>query len=63
MKPVDWIILGIVLLALGAAAFLAVRKKKRGGACCGSCAGCALSDACGKKRETEEKTADKQNDL
>ena len=59
MNPVDWILLGVVLLLVGAAAFFAVRKKKRGGSCCGSCSGCAYSDGCKNKTESQEKTADK----
>jgi LPXTG-motif cell wall-anchored protein len=47
VSVVDWLILGAVLLAVGAAAFFAVRRKKRGECCgdCGACAGCMKKGA------------------
>ncbi len=56
MNPVDWVILGIVALAVAGAIAFTVRRKKRGG-CCGS--DCAYCDACAKNCESAQKKADK----
>lgn len=48
MSAVDWMILGAVALAFGAAVFFIVRRKKRGG-CCGDCGACASGAFCAKK--------------
>jgi hypothetical protein len=58
VKPVDWVILGIVLLAVAAAALFRVRSKKRGGCGCG-CADCSARGLCKKSDETAQKKADK----
>ena len=47
MKPIDFVILGLVLLGVGAAVFFVVRNRKKGG-CCGDCSSCA---ACEKGRK------------
>ena len=56
MNPVDWVILGAVLLAVAGAIAFAVRRKKRG-CCCGS--DCACCGACAKNCESVQKKADK----
>ena len=43
MKPVDILILGIVLLTVGLAAFYIVRAKKKGQ----KCIGCPYAKKCG----------------
>ena len=43
MRSVDCIILGLVVLGVGIAAFFAVRRRKKGG-CCGDCSSCAGCD-------------------
>ena len=53
MRPVDRIIIGLVVLAVAVAAFFAVRRKKRG--CCGDCGACAQRGLC----EDTQKKADK----
>ena len=59
MKPVDWVILGIVLLAVAAAALFRVRGKKRGGGCGCGCADCSARGLCKKSDEPAQKKADK----
>ncbi len=46
MKPIDWVILGLILAAVALAAFAAVRRRRRGG-CCGDCFACGAD--CVKK--------------
>jgi hypothetical protein len=53
MKPVDRIILGLVILAVAAAAFFAVRRRKRGGSCCGDCSACGGTCSCEKKNGSD----------
>lgn len=40
MKPIDWILLGLVAAVVGLAVFVAVRNRKKGKRCCGDCSGC-----------------------
>ena len=49
MNFLSWLILGLVLLALGAVLWNMIRKKRRGESSCGSCNGCPMSGTCGKK--------------
>lgn len=53
MNTVSWIILGAIISAFVGALWSLLRKKKRGEeACtCGSCSGCPMSGACGKKTD------------
>lgn len=55
MKPVDWIVLGAVLLCVGLAVFGILRSRKKGKRCCGDCSACT---GCEPK-----KTADKSKNL
>ena len=54
MKPVDWIVLAVVVLGAALAICFAVRKRRRGG-CCNGCAGCAQNGCC----QNPQKKADK----
>ncbi|MBQ1820706.1 MAG: FeoB-associated Cys-rich membrane protein [Clostridia bacterium] len=58
MKPVDWILIGIVAGAVAAAAALLARRKKRGGSCC-SVSNCGDCSACAKNIASAQKKADK----
>ena len=44
MELIDWIVMGVVLLIIGAAVTYIVRAKKRGQ----KCVGCPHSGSCGK---------------
>ena len=44
MRPIDFVMLGLVLLGVGAAVFFVVRNRKKG--CC--CCDCASCSACRK---------------
>lgn len=48
----DYIALAIVLIAVAAALYYMKKSRKNG--CCGGCTGCAYSESCNKKKETEE---------
>ena len=41
MRPVDWLLLALVLLGVGLAVFCTVRSRKKGKRCCGDCSGCS----------------------
>lgn len=43
----DYIALGVIAIAIFAAARYLKQRKKKGG-CCGSCSGCAYSGSCQK---------------
>ncbi len=47
MKPVDYLLLAAVALALALAVYLRRRAKHRGTGCCGSCEGCCT---CGQNK-------------
>ncbi len=55
MRPVDRIILGLVVLAVATAAFFAVRRRKRGGSCCGDCCSCAQNAPCKDRQKKADK--------
>ena len=46
MNPLDFIIIAVIALAVGAAAFYVWRAKKRGQ----KCIGCPYCDSCGSKK-------------
>ena len=59
MGPVDYIILAVIALILGASAWFIWRSKKKGvkcigcpsgKSCSGNCAGCSGSCGCGHKK-------------
>ena len=60
MKPVDRIILGLVILAVAAAAFFAVRRRKRGSSCCGDYPHAAARVPVKKRTARTGKRADKR---
>ena len=54
MKPVDYMIIGVVLIIAGLATWYIVRSKKKGQKCIGCPGGCgsscsACTGQCGKK--------------
>lgn len=50
MTLIDYILLIVVGLAIGAALYFSWRRKKRGGGCCGGCGSCDCGCS-GKKKK------------
>ena len=49
MKPIDYMILGIIVAAIAAVIALHVRNRKKGKhSCCCGCQGCAMKNQCHK---------------
>ncbi len=57
----DIVILGVLGACVVLAIVFSVRRRRRGGGCCG-CSGCASREFCGKCRSTERKETDTRND-
>ena len=62
----DVVILGVLAACVVLAIAFTVRRRRRGGGCCGcsgcsGCGGCASRNSCGKCRSTERNKTDIQN--
>ncbi|MBR2907228.1 MAG: FeoB-associated Cys-rich membrane protein [Clostridia bacterium] len=64
MGPIDFVIIGIVLVIVALAVWYVIRAKKRGarcigcpsgGSCSGGCAGCSLHMTSGEAEDPETK--------
>ena len=58
MQFIDYILLGAVLLALGAAVYVIIRNNKKGKGCCSDCSRCAgcnnkAKNCCGENKESD----------
>ena len=53
MKPVDFVLLAVIVLLLALAVRQIVVNRRRGKGCCGSCEGCACP--CDKQQKKAEK--------
>lgn len=64
MKPIDYVIIAVVAVAVvGVVAYLIYNKKKGKNVGCGcGCSGCPNAGACSaRKGQTEEKTAEENS--
>jgi len=51
MKPIDYVILGVIVAAVAAVILLRIYNKKKGkGSCSCGCQGCAMSEHCHNKK-------------
>ncbi len=55
MKAIDWILIGIIALAIGGVIAYLIKRKKEGKSGCGcGCQGCPSAEKCHAAPKTEE---------
>ena len=52
MNPIDWVVIGIVVM-MAVVAYVSACNRKRKGACAGGCSGCVLSEQCKSEKKEE----------
>ena len=54
MKPIDYVIIGVVSIAVVGIMIYLIRQKKKGKSGCGcGCSGCPHAEQCGNKADNE----------
>lgn len=63
MKPIDYIIIGVVVIALAVVIIRLIQKKKKGESGCGcGCQNCPSAGACGAKKQEPAQENTKEED-